>query len=81
MVIINEEWLTDMNEMADRAEADHSYLSIMTDEQLSYLVYWNWGYSGPVVEVAREAEKLLIARGVDYNTLGEQINAQTEQYI
>lgn len=81
MVNVDYDWLVEMNEYADKAEQDHSILDSMTDEQLSYLVFWNWGYSGAVMaEVTEQAIKVLVARGVDYELLGEQVDQACEQY-
>lgn len=80
MVIINEEWLTEMNTAADKAEQDHSVLHEMTNEQLAYLAYWNWGYSGANVLVTKAAIELLAARGIDYLVLGEEIEELAQQY-
>jgi hypothetical protein len=78
---IDYDWLVEMNSLADKAENDHSILGTMTDEQLSYLVYWNWGYSGAIMaEVTRAAIKVLSARGVDYELLGEQMEELASQY-
>lgn len=81
MTKIDYDWMVEMNSVADKAENDYTLIKDMTDEQLAYLVYWNWGYSGPNVEVTKEATKVLVARGVDYNMLGELVNEQTEQYL
>lgn len=82
MTTFDYDWLVAMNEMADRAEADKSYLNIMTTEQLCYLVYWNWGYSGPSnTEVTKAAINELVSRGVtNYNEIGEMVDKQVEQY-
>ena len=81
MIKIDYDWMVEMNSVADKAENDYNLIKDMTDEQLAYLVYWNWGYSGPIIEATKEATKVLVARGVDYNTLGELVNEQTEQYL
>ena len=81
MVNIDYDWLVETNAIADEAEADHTILQLMTNEQLSFLVYWNWGYSGiALVEVTKRAIGVLNARGVDYNTLGAEVEAIVEQY-
>ncbi|MEN6624047.1 MAG: hypothetical protein ABFD50_21185 [Smithella sp.] len=82
MTTFDYDWLVAMNEMADRAEADKSYLNIMTTEQLSYLVYWNWGYSGAQnADVTKAAINELAARGItNYNEIGEMVDNQVEQY-
>ncbi len=77
---IDYDWLVEMNSLADKAENDYNILNVMTNEQLSYLVYWNWGYSGPNCQITNEAIKVLNARGVDYNMLGEQMEELASQY-
>jgi len=80
MDTITKEWIVRTNEYADRAEKDFSVLHEMTNSELAYLVYWNWGYSGVIMaEVTREAIKILTARGVDYNALGEEIDQYMEE--
>jgi hypothetical protein len=82
MIKIDYDWMVEMNSVADKAENDYNLIKDMTDEQLAYLVYWNWGYSGAQnADVTKAAINELAARGVDYNTLGELVNEQTEQYL
>lgn len=82
MTTFDYDWLVAMNAMADKAEQDHGFLPIMSNEQLSYLVYWNWGYSGPSnTEVTKAAIKELESRGItNYNEIGEMVDSQVEQY-
>jgi hypothetical protein len=78
---IDYDWLVEMNSVADLAENDYTILQLMSNEQLSYLVYWNWGYSGVcMVEVASKAKSILISRGVDYESLGAEIEELVSQY-
>ncbi len=49
MDTINKEWLIETNNLADQLEAGEIGLDKFTDDQLHYLIYWNFGYSGPVV--------------------------------
>lgn len=78
---IDYDWLVNTNDLADKAEKDNSIIENMTDEQLSFLVYFNWGYSGPSnCQETRKAIEVLVARGVDYNTLGEQVESVVSQY-
>jgi len=80
MDTITKEWMVRCNEYADKAEKDFSILNEMTDSELAYLVYWNWGYSGAGnVPVTNAAIKVLVARGTDYNALGEQIEKYFEE--
>ncbi len=82
MTTFDYDWLVAMNDMADKAEQDHGYLPVMSNEQLCYLVYWNWGYSGAQnADVTKAAINELAARGVtNYNELGELVDKQVEQY-
>ncbi len=68
---INKDWLIKTNELADLYDAGEKDITEFTVDQLHYLVYWNWGYSGPVsVPETKTAEAELIRRGnpfdVDY---------------
>lgn len=68
---INKDWLIKTNELADLYDAGEKDISEFTVDQLHYLIYWNWGYSGPVsVPETKTAETELIRRGnpfdVDY---------------
>lgn len=82
MTTFDYDWLVAMNAMADKAENDHGYLPVMSNEQLCYLVYWNWGYSGPSnTEVTKAAINELVARGIEnYNEIGEMVEEQVSQY-
>lgn len=82
MTTLDYDWLVAMNAMADKAENDHNLLANMTNEQLCYLVYWNWGYSGPSnTEVTKAAINELVSRGIEnYNEIGEMVDKQVEQY-
>jgi hypothetical protein len=68
MDTINKEWVIQTSELADLYEAKEIELDKFTDDQLHYLIYWNWGYSGPVVvNETKEAEAELIRRGRPFN--------------
>ena len=69
MDTINKEWLDATEVLANKYENDNSVgLSEFSDDQLHYLIYWNWGYSGPVVvNETKEAEAELIRRGRPFN--------------
>ena len=69
MDTINKEWLDATEVLANKYENDNSVgLSEFSDDQLHYLIYWNWGYSGPVVvNETKEAEAELIRRGRTLN--------------
>ena len=65
---INKEWLLETSDLADKYEREEIKLSSFTNDQLVYLVYWNWGYSGPVtVKETKDSEAELIRRGNPYN--------------
>ncbi len=81
MIKIDYDWMVEMNSVADKAENDYTLIKDMTDEQLAYLVYWNWGYSGPNVEVTKAAINELVSRGItNYNEIGELVEEQVSQY-
>lgn len=68
MDTINKDWLIETNNLADQLEAGEIGLDKFTDDQLHYLIYWNWGYSGPVtVNETKESEAELIRRGRPFN--------------
>jgi hypothetical protein len=68
MDTINKEWVIQTSDLADLYEAKEIELDKFTDDQLHYLIYWNWGYSGPVVvNETKEAEAELIRRGRTLN--------------
>lgn len=71
MDTINKDWLIKTNELADLYDAGEKDITEFTVDQLHYLIYWNWGYSGPgSVPETKTAEAELIRRGnpfdVDY---------------
>jgi hypothetical protein len=68
MDTINKEWVIQTSDLADLYEAKEIELDKFTDDQLHYLIYWNFGYSGPVtVNETKEAEAELIRRGRPFN--------------
>jgi hypothetical protein len=68
MDTLNKEWLIETNNLADELEAGEIGLDKFTDDQLHYLIYWNFGYSGPVtVNETKDCEAELIRRGNPYN--------------
>lgn len=65
---INKEWLIATDELANKYDAGEASISDFTADQLNYLIYWNWGYSGPrTVEEAKAAENELIRRGTPFD--------------
>ena len=68
MDTINKEWVIETSDLADLYEEKVIELDKFTDDQLHYLIYWNWGYSGPVtVNETKESEAELIRRGRPFN--------------
>jgi hypothetical protein len=68
MDTINKEWVIQTSHLADLYEAKEIELDKFTDDQLHYLIYWNFGYSGPVVvNETKESEAELIRRGRPFN--------------
>ncbi len=68
MDTINKEWVIQTSDLANLYEAKEIELDKFTDDQLHYLIYWNFGYSGPVVvNETKEAEAELIRRGRPFN--------------
>jgi hypothetical protein len=68
MDTINKEWLIETSNLADLYEAKEIGLDKFTDDQLHYLIYWNWGYSGTtMVNETKESEAELISRGRPFN--------------
>ena len=65
---INREWVIRTNELADLYDNKKVNLTEFSDDQLIYLAYWNWGYSGAAkAKEALECEADLIRRGNPYN--------------
>jgi hypothetical protein len=67
---INENWLAITDEMADRLEQGRITIDRFTDDQLHYLIYWNFGVSGAyIMPETKLAEAELIRRDNPYNEL------------
>jgi hypothetical protein len=65
---INKDWLIETDNLANQLEAGEIGLDKFTDDQLHYLIYWNFGYSGPVVmNETKDCEAELIRRGRPFN--------------
>lgn len=83
---INQTWLEYTNQLAGDfelfRETDPEFIKRFSNDQLHYLVLFNWGYSGAVImkeTLAAEAE--LIARNCPYNQeLAEEIEALAEEF-
>ncbi len=64
---LSRDWLIRTNELADLYEAKEINLDEFSDDQLIYLIYWNWGYSGPSkVNEVKDCEAELIRRNNPY---------------
>ena len=79
---INENWLNKTDELADLFERGEISIEQFSNDQLHYLIYWNFGVSG--VHIMPEtilAEKELEYRGEPYNEeYAELINAAAEEH-
>ena len=80
---IDRQWLDEVNEIADLVETlDRGNLILLTSDQLHYLIYWNFGYSG-ITECneTKWARNELADRGIVYNeTLAESIANYSENF-
>ena len=78
---INTEWLITTNNMANNLENGLNNITDFSNDQLHYLIYFNWGYSGPsITDMTNDAENELIARGLAYNNeLAEAIDQLCEE--
>ena len=67
---ITEFWLIRTDELATQYELnnDNKLLEQFSNDQLHFLIYWNWGYSGVyTAPETKAAEAELIRRGEEYN--------------
>lgn len=82
MDIISKEWLLETSDLADRYERGEIKLSSFTNDQLVYLIYWNWGYSGPdTVRESKDSEAELIRRNSPYNNdYAAELIERTEEF-
>lgn len=78
---IDYDWLVATNELASNYENGISDIDQFTNDQLQYLVYWNWGYSGHTCQLTVDAEAELNARGQHVNShIAEAIEDIAQQY-
>lgn len=80
--MINIDWLRDVDQRATDCEKGIIGVDALTTDQLQYLVYWNWGYSGVTVpgEVKR-AKAELEKRGTPYShDYAERLDAAAEKF-
>lgn len=78
---INRNWMDKLNDKANLYEDNKLPIIDFSNDELHYLIYWNWGYSG--VSTAADtinAKNELIARGIEYNEArAEEINNIVEE--
>lgn len=68
MDTFSEEWLNKTDEMADLYERGQISIDRFSNDQLHYLIYWNFGVSGiHIMLETRLAEKELEYRGNPYD--------------
>ena len=79
---INKEWVINTSNLADLYDAGEISIKEFSNDQLQWLIYWNWGYSGPyTAPETKTAENELIARGCPYDQeLAEQLETKTSNY-
>lgn len=79
---IDHDWMVATNELASNYENGIGDIDQFTNDQLQYLVYWNWGYSGAdYCQMTVDAEAELNARGVHVNShIAEAIEDIAQQY-
>lgn len=68
MDTIDKQWLEETNHLANMFEDGELSISRFTNDQLLWLIYWNFGYSGAATaEPAKLAMNELAARGRIYD--------------
>ena len=80
---INENWLIRTDELASELEKGNITIDRFSDDQLVWLIYYNWGYSGAyIMPETKLAEAELINRGNPYNSeYAEQLVELTEEFL
>lgn len=80
--IINENWLIRTDELANKLEQKDITIDRFSDDQLHYLIYFNFGVSGPYTMPETElAELELIRRGNPYNSeYAEELEKEASNY-
>jgi len=65
---INLTWVDKIERLADKLERGDKVISNFTNDQLHYLIYWNFGYSGITTsDLTIACEDELNSRGIRYN--------------
>ena len=79
---INENWLNKTDELADLFERGDINIDRFTDDQLHYLIYWNFGVSGvSIMPETKAAEAELIKRNNPYSEeYAELISNKAEEF-
>ena len=82
MDIINREWVHNTNIIAEEYENGRVGIIDFTNDQLQYLIYWNFGYSGcSESDYSKNCRAELIARGLVYDeTRATNIDALAEVF-
>ena len=80
---INENWLIRTDELASELEKGYITIDRFSDDQLVYLVHYNFGVSGAyIMPETKLAEAELINRGNPYNSeYAEQLVELTEEFL
>ena len=79
---INENWVIRTDELADLYERGDISIDWLSDDQLMYLIYWNFGVSGVyIMPETKAAEAELIKRDNPYNEeYAELISNKAQEY-
>lgn len=82
MDYIDENWVIRTDELADQFEQGNINIDRFSDDQLHYLIYWNFGVSGVyIMPETKAAEAELIERNNPYSEeYAELINTKAEEY-
>jgi len=79
---IDHNWVERIEELADRLEKGEKVINRFTDDQLHYLIYWNFGYSGITVsDYTIMCEDELNNRGIRYNQKLAELIVDTAEEI
>ena len=80
---INENWLIRTDELASELEKGNITIDRFSDDQLVWLIYYNFGVSGVyTMPETKLAEAELINRGNPYNSeYAEQLVELTEEFL
>lgn len=83
MDTINEDWVVNTDRMATQFEDGIISATDFSNDQLQWLIYWNWGYSGAgIAKVTTNAIAELNARGIEVNSdIAEAIDLVVMEYV